>query len=653
VQKDTTAFHHHKDTITKLSERILECQRAYYRGSPLISDVEYDALEKQLQQLDPKHPILWKVGHKGSVDEGKKVAHEPPMLSLAKTYDLEELKTWAKGELLTGTLKVDGVSLSLVYENGLLVLAKTRGNGEWGEDVTKKIEWVPDCLRKLVSIKPGGVIPQKAEIRGELYCDDAQFSKLLIEMEALALDKPTSPRNIVAGILGRKHHDALARYFGFFAFDLLVSFQEIPFKSEVEKYHWLEDHRFKLPFYKALKTEAQIASFLEETKYFMEEGELGIDGAVFTYDDLSKHEELGKTSHHPRYKLSYKWQGETKESQIKDIRWATSRLGIVTPVAIVDPVYLSSASITNVTLHNAAYVKQFNLKTGDVIKIVRSGEVIPKFLEVVEAASGEALLPENCPSCGEVLYYDQVRLLCSQKKSCPAQQFGSILNWIRCAEIDDLSEKRVRSMVELGLISHPSDLYRLSLEDLLKLPLTKEKMAQKLLTNIAKSKMLPLTQFLNGLGVPGMGRALWEEVLQVFPSLEKILQAKLEDIAAISGFGTLRATVVVEALQEKTPDIQKLLEVGVEPFIRVKPVQQGSLPLAGKLFVITGSLSRPRQEVVDAIVLAGGKVTESVSKKVTALITEALDSGSSKAKKAQELTIPIWSEKELWDKTKG
>ncbi len=322
-------------------------------------------------------------------------------------------------------------------------------------------------------------------------------------------------------------------------------------------------------------------------------------------------------------------------------------MGIVTPVAVIDPVVLSGASITNITLHNASHVKAYNLKSGDLIELVRSGEVIPKFLAVIESAPGHYKLPEHCPSCQTRLVFDDIRIKCPAQQTCPAQLLGVILNWIKCAEIDDLSEKRLQAMIDLKLVRETKDLYLLSLEDLLKLPATKEKMAQKLLTNIQKTKKLPLARFLNGLGIEGAGLTTWEKIVDEYHSLDAILLQQRTDFAALDGFAEKSALQIVEGLAARAPMIESLLAAGVEP-VSGKRRGEASQSLKDMQFVITGALSRPRKEIEDAIKDHGGKVSSAVSKLTSALITNEADSQSSKMVKAQSLGIPIWSEDDLF-----
>jgi DNA ligase (NAD+) len=633
------------DRVAELAAAIMHHKRLYYAGKPEVADAVYDRLEEELRSLDPEHPALEFVGTAPSSSGSKRQTHDIPMLSLNKTYKEEDLASWMGSEPIVGTPKVDGNSLSLIYRQGVLVMAKTRGDGRVGEDVTDKVRWIPDCLKKLDQAVD-------LDVRGEVYCTTHQFAGLVQEMLDRGLERPNNPRNIVAGLLGRKVHVDLCRFFNFFAFEALgPGLEKIP--TEMAKFDWLDQRGFRVPAHKLLQSAEDISAYLGDVKRWMEEGEIAYDGAVFSYNRLALHQQLGSTGHHPRYKLSFKWQGQTAVAVIDEIVWATSRLGIITPVAVIEPVNLSGAKITNITLHNAEHVKAYNLKKGDQIEIVRSGEVIPKFLQVVQPKPGNYKWPDKCPSCHGKVEFDGVRLKCVNQDDCPAQRSGFILNWIRAAEIDDLSEKRLEQLIQCGLVEHVADLYRLKENDFLKLPATKEKMASKLHTNIQASCQLPLAKFLNGLGIEGAGMRTWEKLLEHYPSLDAIMAMTATELMEIEGFAQKSAEQIVHGLKVKKPVIQRLLKVGVEPQAPKRKHAPGSGPLAGKQFVITGSLSRPRDEIEKAIREAGGKTGSSVSKNTFALVTNDTDTGSSKMKKAKELGIPIWSEDQLMAQMEG
>jgi DNA ligase (NAD+) len=643
--------------ISQLAAELISHRGHYYQGSPLISDEEYDRLEDELRALAPQHPLLQVVGSELPASSTPKIAHGIPMLSLAKTYSRDELLSWSRGQPLVGTLKIDGVSLSLLYREGKLITAKTRGNGLWGEEVTAKAQWISDCVPTLAGRAGANAREQKifaaCEVRGELYCSQAQFAELLQAMVALGLPAATSPRNIVAGILGRKQHQQLAAYFSFYAFDLLapVDGPALPFTREEEKFAFLARCGFHLPLWERLQTAGEVEKFLQVVQEKIAEGDLGIDGAVFILNDLEVQTQQGATSHHPRYKMAFKWQGDTAETTIKALHWNTSRYGVVTPVAVVEPVVLSGATISNVSLHNAAYVKNFALCPGDRIKIVRSGEVIPKFLEKLAAGSATVQVPRSCPSCGAALIFDQVRLLCGNELSCPAQQMGRILNWIVAAGIDDLSEKRLAELMAAGLVQRSADLYRLSREELLSLPLTKDKMATKLLANIAKSTQLSLAAFLQGLGIKGVGRRGWEDLLAHYPQLAEIQALTREQICQIHGFAAKTAEQIVQGLAAQRETIAELLAAGVRP--QEIAAKKQDLPWSGKTFAITGTFSLGRKELSEKISALGGKVSSQVSQHTYALIIADAASTSEKAKTARNLGVALWNEDQLMDQLKA
>lgn len=630
---------HDPRQATQLAAVIMHHKRLYYAGKPEISDAAYDKLEQELRELDPHHPALQYIGTEPT-STARRVAHDKPMLSLNKTYKVEDLLSWMGKEAIVGSPKVDGNSLSLIYEKGELKVAKTRGDGRVGEDVSEKVRWIAECPPRLDK-------PISCEVRGEIYCSTHAFAGLVTEMLKRGLERPTNPRNIVAGLLGRKVHFDLCHFFQFFAFDALGPEVDKVLKTETEKYAWLSQRGFQVLAHDLITDEESLLQFLETMRRRMAEDEIAYDGAVFAYERLALQQQLGSTSHHPRYKLSFKWPGQTAEAEIERIEWATSRLGIVTPVAVIKPVYLSGATITNITLHNAEHVSAYNLKAGDKIEIIRSGEVIPKFLQVITAKPGSYSWPRQCPSCLQTLEFDGVRLKCPNEDECPAQRAGFILNWIRAASIDDLSDKRLEQMVQAGLLEDLSDLYRLEVSDFLKLPATKEKMAQKLYDNIQKSRELPLAHFLNGMGIEGAGLRTWEKLIEHFHNLDTILAADAQTIAEIDGFAAKSAEQIVEGLKKRRSLIKKLLKVGVKPLLPKRRHAPGEGPLAGKQFVITGALSRSREEIEKLIRDAGGKASSSVSKNTFALVTGEPDSNSSKMKKAKELSIPIWTEEQL------
>lgn len=621
------------DRVKELEELIKYHKAKYYQGNPEISDVDYDKLEDELKKKDPSNRVLEIVG---SVPSGsKKVEHATKMLSLNKTYKLDELMSWKGDHEIVSTYKIDGVSCSLVYEEGRLKLAKTRGDGSVGEDITEKAIWmknIPSTLKK----------KENVEIRGEIYCEEEDFFHLSDEMESLNLDRPTSQRNIVAGLIGRKENIELCRYIQFKAFDLIED--KLVHKLEIEKINHIASLGIEPEEVVIHKTEKDIQKRLNQTQEFMSEGEYQIDGLVFSYNDLRLHEELGSTSHHPRYKIAYKFQGEAKETEIKSIAWQVSRNGILTPIAEVKPVELSGAKISRVTLHNFGMVKQYNLKKGDKIEIIRSGEVIPKFMAVKEPAPGKYNIPKDCPSCEGPVKEDDIRLRCNNK-SCPAQVKEQILNFIQKIGIDDLSSKRLDELLKAGLVKEIPDLYKISKDELMSLDKVKDKLASKLLSSVEKSKNADLITFLSALGIQGGAYNKCERVvLAGYNTLEKIKDLSVEKLESIEGFAEKSANEFFKSLSSKFSLIEDLESAGFsfeETSVKESPISQ-------KKICITGSLSRKRSDIERDIRENGGIVVGSVSKNTDLLLTNEENGSSSKFKKATALGINIINEESLY-----
>ena len=622
--------------VKELEEEILRHKELYYRGSPEISDEAYDDLERRLNEINPDSYVLKIVGTQPKSDLPK-VQHSKKMLSLEKTYSYEDLIKWVNEKDVVSTIKLDGISCSLVYKNGLLSLGKTRGNGTLGENITSKCLWIPN-LPKTISIK------EEIEIRGEILCTYEDFKKLGGEMENLGLDKPTSPRNISAGLIGRKDHISLCKYLTFKAFDIMGGSLNLSF--EEDKISLLEKENFLLAPFKFHKNGEGIKGLLNETYTLIKDGKFQLDGVVFTYNELSLHKKLGETAHHPRYKIAYKYKSDSKETRIEKIIWDISRNGIFTPVAIVEPVELSGAKITRVTLHNFGVVKENNLKKDDIIEITRSGEVIPKFLKVIKSSTEKFLFLENCTYCNTKLNVLEIRLVCPNDK-CPGALKGQILNYIKKIGIDDISEKRLNLMIQKSLIRGIPDLYRLNKDDLLNLDKVKEKLASKLISSIENSKSIALVTFLSALGISGGAENKNEKIVSAgFSTVDDILSLKTEDLMKIEGFAERSSSDYINSLNTKKELIGELLLLGVKPIPYSFEVLE-TKKFDGLKFCITGTLTRKRSEIEKDIKENGGEAQKSVNKNTDFLVCNDLASSSSKMKKAKELNIKIITEKEL------
>lgn len=620
--------------IQELEKLILKHKDLYYRGFAEISDEAFDKLEDELKKIDPQNPVLNLVG--ASIQEtSEKVQHKKKMLSLEKTYNEVDLVKWMEKKSVLSVYKIDGSSCSLIFENGHLVTAKTRGDGTFGENITSKAIYISNLPK---SIPAQGEV----EIRGEIFCREKDFFQLSLEMESLKLERPSSQRNIVAGLLGRKENIQLAKHLSFKAFDI-ISDEKMQF--EHQKMEKLQMLGFEIPEYEIHKNESDLKKRINEAKDFMLKGDYLIDGLVFVMDDLKLHAELGETAHHPRYKIAFKFAGDTKNTVIKNIEWGVSRNGILTPVANVEPVELSGAMISRVTLHNFGLVKNFNLKSGDEIEIIRSGEVIPKFLGVKKAKAGEFEFPTNCPSCGSKLSIQDIWLSC-ENEMCPAKLKEEILNYVHKSGIDDLSDKRLDEMINKGIISSIEDLYKINMETLLKLDKVKDKLAKKIYENIQKTKKQNLIQFISAIGLEGVSATKTEKIISHgFNSLEKILSLDVEKLKNIDGFADKSSQAFIESLFKKKKMISNLIALGIE--VKSDELITGEGPLKNMKFCITGELTMPRTEFEKIIKKNGGIMVSSVSKNTNYLITNEIESSSSKFTKAKDLGIPIISENEL------
>ena len=626
-------------TITQLEELLKHHKTLYYQGRPEISDAEYDALEDELRHRSPQSYVLSLVGSASTSSAGK-IKHQVKMLSLEKTYDLTELKTWMNGHAVVTTFKLDGVSGSLIYEHGKLVLAKTRGDGTYGEDITNKVLWM-DSVPKTITSQNG----DNLEVRGEFFCLEKDFFHLAQEMESLGLERPSSPRNIVAGLLGRKEGLALCRYISFRGYDYYNSTH--PLATEIEKSAVIAALGFTAQPATLHHDFATVEKAVQEAQDFMAEGDYQIDGLVCSYNDLSLHQSLGATAHHPRFKMAFKFAGEVKDTTLEDIEWQVSRQGILTPVGIIAPIELSGATLTRVSLHNYGLVCEYHLKAGDQIKIIRSGEVIPKFLGVTHPSNRPFTVPASCPVCQAPLITEEIRLRCSNEH-CPGRQQEDILNFIQKIGIEDLSSKRLAELIRLGLVRQITDLYHLTVDDFLKLEKFQQKLAQKLVDHIQQSKQVPLTIFLSALGLSGGAYQKCFKIVQAgFNSLEKFMQMTVEDLMQVESFAEKSAADFIASRENRRSLIEALakldFKLGRDPNL---PSQTGPLPLAGQQLCITGTLSVPRQAIENQIRQAGGQASSSVSKKTAYLVANE-PSSSSKYRKAQELGIKIITEQEL------
>lgn len=613
-----------RDKVEKLAKKIAAHKLLYYEGKSSIADEQYDRLEEQLRALDAGHEELTRVGTQQHHLK-KKVQHSSKMLSLDKVYLIDDLYSWIGTHEVISTLKIDGVSCSLLYREGALALAKTRGDGLFGEDVTSCARWVEDIPKKFDKFT------DNFEVRGELYCTKKGFEELKVVMKRLNLSVPRSQRNIIAGILLRKKHIHLARFMHFKAFDLLEENDHI--LTEMDKFMILKERSFQTPDVELHKDLSSIKPVIDSGKTFDKRESFQVDGLVFSYNLLAVQKKYGVTAHHPKFKMAFKYRGSSKTTKIEEIQWSISRKGYLTPVASIEPVYLSHAMIRRVTLHNFKLVKDHRLKRGDTIEIIRSGEVIPKFVSLIKSSQGTFIYPQTCPFCQGKTSIETIRLICTMD-TCKGRVKQILLNFIQKIGIEGLDERRLEEMMEKCHLKNIPQLYTLSKKDFLKLDKVQETMAAKLFLNIQKTKNVDLLLFLTALGIDQGSSARCEKILRAgFNTLEKIDELDEKKLKNIPGFATTISHLWITSFRSKKEIIDGLLHLNfcIEPF---------SISPERMQVCITGPLVEKRSLVIKRFKELGIIVNGTLTNTTNYLIINTETSKSLKFKRAIELNIP-------------
>ena len=621
-----------KLTVKELEEEVRKHNALYFvKHAPEISDAEFDQLVKELKKRKPDSLVLKEIGSDIS-KASKTVIHEVPMLSLDKCYSEKEIKNWLdkfEGNVLASP-KIDGCAVALRYGvDGRLAIAATRGSGTEGEVITANVKYISDIPQK---IKLNNV-----EVRGEIYMPLSIFKKFRSTF--------ANPRNLAAGAIKQKDPKKTGEYcLSFFAYDLLHS----DAKTEQEKRKLLTREKFP-------EVDARLISKNEIQKVFndyfekRDRWDYETDGVVYKVDSVAEQVRLGATAHHPRYAIAYKFQGDFGETILRDVFWSVSRTGTITPVGIVDPVVLSGATVTRVSLHNFGLMKKMGVTVPAKVLMVRRGGVIPNLEKVIEGKGKPVVAPKHCPSCGSSVELRDDFLFCSNPKKCSVSKVGELDHFVKVVGIDCFGKKLLKQLYDRKIVEDPSDFYTLKTEDLLPLERMGETLATKLVENIRGKKELPLEIFLRALGIPELGKNV-AKILSRFETLEKVLKVTREELTAIHGIGDKIAEMVVEGLKDKRVLIDALLkQVKVQKGVAKK---EGG-PLAGKSFLFTGSLlAMERSKAQSLVEEKGGIATSGVSKNLDYLVVGDGGGGGSKLNKVKELqqegaTTRILSEKEF------
>ena len=651
-----------EERINELTALLNYHNKKYYvDDSPEIEDYEYDALMRELRSIELEYPELVKPDSPSQrvggapVSSFKKVTHEVQMGSLQDVFSFEQVEEFVnriKSEIpdakFTVEPKIDGLSVSLEYKNGVLSCGSTRGDGFVGEDVTQNIKTInsvplsiPDSCELL-------------EVRGEVYMPKSVFYELTEKMELNSEQPFKNPRNAAAGSLRQKDSKIAAeRKLDIFVFNV----QRISgkaFSSHKESLDYLKNSGFKVvPEYELVSSYSEIKAIIEsigERRYNLP---YDIDGVVIKLDSLALREQIGYTTKVPKWAVAYKFPPEEKKTILKSIEINVGRTGVITPVAVFEPVLLAGTSVSRATLHNQDFITERNIAVGDEIVVRKAGDIIPEVLSVSKklSDSNEVFkLPDACPVCGAKAVREdgEVALKCPNI-DCPAQALRAIIYFASkpAMNIVGLGPAIAQTLYDNGLVKHIYDIYTLKKEDILSLEGFKEKSADNLLASIEKSKNNTLDKLICGLGIKNVGSASCKLLCERFGSLDNIMNASKEEISAIDGFGELTAEIIATTLSEPhmVKTIQLLKDSGVNTDYQKVAVSDA---LMQKTFVITGTLpSLSRDEAKALIEANGGVVKSSVSKKTDYVL--AGEEAGSKLTKAQELGVEIIDQEQLYN----
>ena len=639
--------------------------KKYFDDEQVVSDYEYDMLMRELKQIENEYPELitedsptQRVGT-GAIKKGfEKVTHEVPLQSLQDVFTFEEVEEFDQRmqkaaiefsrplDYVVET-KIDGLSSAIEYRNGKLYRGATRGNGIVGEDVTQNIytiKHVPKELKEPISIT----------VRGEVFIGKTDFDKLNEDRLLEEQEQFANARNAAAGSLRQLDSKITAsRPLDIYVFNVQKC-DDITFKTHYESLLYLERLGFNVNPVKILcKNMQEVRDAINKIGEMRNGLDFGIDGAVVKVNDLELREKVGTTYKTPRWAVAYKYPPEKKETLLKDIVCQVGRTGAITPMAILDPVYVAGSKISKTTLHNEDYIKQNDIRIGDRVIIQKAGDVIPEVVGVnKDKRDGTEKIfemPRICPVCGaEAVREEGEAVVRCIGIECPAKLYRSIIHFASkdAMDIDGLGEAIIGELIERKLISNIADIYKLTIDDVASLKKNGKKFAQNLINAIEESKKRDLYRVINSLGIRHVGVKLAKTLARYFKDMDKLIVATYEELRMIEDVGEITADTIYEFFrQEQTIDlINKLKQANVNMKAEIQENEDGKF--AGKTFVLTGSLEHySREEASEIIEKMGGKTSSSVSKK-TDYVLAGEDAGS-KLKKAQELGITIISEEEF------
>ena len=664
------------ERVKKLREEIeYHNYRYYVLNSPVISDAEYDALMRELKELEEKYPELitpdsptQRVGFKPA-EAFKEVPHAEPMLSLDDAMNEQEVIDFDKRikrflnlpENLeieyTVEPKIDGLAVELVYENGVFVVGSTRGDGYVGEDVTNNLKTIPSIPLRIKKFEPDAPdIPPRIDVRGEVFMTKEEFERLNQERIAKGELPFANPRNAAAGSLRQLDPSITAkRKLDIFCYGI-GKVEGITFKTQWEVLQTLKKWGFKInPLAKLVKGIKEAIEYHHKIEEMRESLPYDIDGVVIKVNDLSLWEKLGTKARSPRYAIAYKFQPTQATTQLIDVVFQVGRTGAITPVAILKPVQIGGVTVERATLHNEDFIKNLDVRIGDWVLVQRAGDVIPQIvMPIKEKRTGnerEIKFPTHCPICGTKLVKKPGEAIWRcPNTNCYASLIRKILHFAsrNAMNIEGLGEKVARDLVDKGFVQNLADLFYLKTEDFMKLPGFAYKKAKNLYEAIQKAKKTTLARFLYALGIRHVGEAMAQLLAEKFKSLDKIMSASTADLMSIPGVGYEVAKSIVDFFrnEENRKMIQRMLDAGLTfEEEEVKP-EEKKVDLSGKTFVFTGALkSMTRDQAKELVKRLGGRVTNSVSRNVDYVVVG--ENPGSKYQRAKALGIKMLSEEEF------
>lgn len=645
--------------IKELYSLIRKYDSSYYsKGISLISDKEYDDLYKELLAIEELYPLFVdsnsptkRIGN-DLTKEFVKVEHSIPMMSIDNTYSEEELRDWimrTKKNVgiedieFIGELKLDGVACAIRYEKGKLTQAITRGNGNTGDDITANVRTIRSLPLVINS-------PDSFEIRGEIYMSFDDFNLLNESLVENGKPPMQNPRNTTAGTIKLLNpEEVVKRKLSFSAHYLISDTGTTHYKN----LNYLSEYGIPTVIHSLpMSSSGDVISFCNEWDAKKRTLGFPVDGIVIKVNNINQQKRLGATSKSPRWIIAYKYQPETAQTPVLAIDAQVGRTGVITPVARLEPVFLSGSTVQNATLHNYDEIDRLNLHVGDIVEIEKSGEIIPKVLKVVSSKESKTTppfqAPVKCPSCeGELTrVVGEVAVRCLNS-SCPAQIFALLTHFVsrNAMNIDGLGPSILEQLIAENLVTTPADLFNISVENIANLDRMGEKSALNLVEALNEAKKNPLHRLLHGLGIRMIGAQAAKIIASAIYDILDIEKMSIEEICELDTIGpNMAESLSFYFKQEKNRElIAKLNNAGVNCKGTKSEIKEQNLPLVGKTFVLTGTLeSMPRHEAKEKIEALGGKVSSSVSKKTYAVI--AGKEAGSKLKKAEKLGVTVLGE---------